>query len=79
MEAAIRDAVDWERSMATCGPAGLRASVENRVVESSSFEVDRRARRAKAEDVEKVRKHLLLDGLGENSAWWFVTGATLKG
>lgn len=63
-------------------PAGLRARLERTWEQRAwlgqrmrQLEADRREllRTSDAEDVEKVRQLLLLNGIGENSAWVFVT------
>lgn len=49
----------------------MQWGVQNHVVDSSSIEVNRRARRAKTDrlDVEKLLRLLIRYGLGENKVW----------
>lgn len=63
-------------------PPGLRARLERAWEQRCwlterirGLEAERRAllRTSEAEDVERVRQLMLLDGIGENSAWVFVT------
>lgn len=63
-------------------PPGLRARLERAwehrrwlTERIQALEAERRAllRTSDAEDVERVRQLMLLDGIGENSAWVFVT------
>lgn len=69
----------WDGSVL---PPGLRARLERAWEQHRwltkrirELEADRRAllRTSDAEDVERVRQLMLLDGIGENSAWVFVT------